>query len=440
LEKTIFPLGLLIIVLLFLAGCRSKDSPEVQCLKEVSHNIKSIDFSSDNSDLTFLKKILDDDSVKIVLLGEQSHMDGTTFIAKAKLIKYLHEELGFNVLAFESGLYDCNKAWEFINNTKDYDWGLKNSIFGLWAWTEEFQDLTRYLQSTLNSPNPIILTGFDAQLSGQISNDSLLEDFDKLNLINKTSEDYKQLFSLLNTLSYSNLRDKNSKIDPSEYNKDTILLNSIISKLQTSSNSKNSFFDSEYWLHVIQGIKVERQYLYDWYTYENKGEQNGTIVSGSFTNPRDVQMGKNLLWLSNKKFNNKKIIVWAANGHIERNFQKITSPEQFRMVFSNTTTMGDVVYKELGRKIYSISFTDFENNRYMRNDVASDSTIEYSLEAAGFDYAFLNARNPNEIKCFKKNFFARFTGQQAEGEWSDITDGMFFIKSIEKSNIKGANK
>src|SRR5262245_22132107 len=45
-------------------------------------------------------------NARIVLLGEQSHGDGTVFLLKARLIEYLHRELGFDVLAFESGLYD----------------------------------------------------------------------------------------------------------------------------------------------------------------------------------------------------------------------------------------------------------------------------------------------------------------------------------------------
>lgn len=34
---------------------------------------------------------------KIVMLGEQSHTDATTFETKIKLIKYLHQEMGFDI-------------------------------------------------------------------------------------------------------------------------------------------------------------------------------------------------------------------------------------------------------------------------------------------------------------------------------------------------------
>ena len=50
----------------------------------------------DFSDLEPLKAVLADK--RIVLLGERTHGDGAAFLAKTRLIKFLHQEMGFDVL------------------------------------------------------------------------------------------------------------------------------------------------------------------------------------------------------------------------------------------------------------------------------------------------------------------------------------------------------
>jgi len=83
--------------------------PRVEWLAKSATRIRSLDPSDgDFSDLEPLRAALK--GARVVMLGEQSHGDGTTFLAKTRLIRFLHEQMGFNVLAFESGLYDRGGA------------------------------------------------------------------------------------------------------------------------------------------------------------------------------------------------------------------------------------------------------------------------------------------------------------------------------------------
>jgi len=63
------------------------------------------------ADLEALKPLLQDK--RIVYLGESSHGAAQYNSAKTRLIQYLHQELGFNVIAFETNLGQCSRSlWQ----------------------------------------------------------------------------------------------------------------------------------------------------------------------------------------------------------------------------------------------------------------------------------------------------------------------------------------
>ena len=108
------------------------------------HPVKSASIgATDLSDLNFLKEVLKDK--RIVLLGEQTHGDGATFEAKVRLIKFLHQQLGFEVLAFESGLYDNYAMYQHVTETNYESSPLKESVFRIWSDAHEFEPLLRYI-------------------------------------------------------------------------------------------------------------------------------------------------------------------------------------------------------------------------------------------------------------------------------------------------------
>src|SRR5262245_18908899 len=59
-------------------------------------------------DLQFFRTVLQ--NRRIVQLGESGHGVAEFNHAKVRLIKFLHEQLGYDVIAFDSGLYECYAA------------------------------------------------------------------------------------------------------------------------------------------------------------------------------------------------------------------------------------------------------------------------------------------------------------------------------------------
>lgn len=89
-----------------LSACVQKDIKQFVVENRVDILSISPD-STDFSDLEAIGKAIGDS--RIVMLGEQDHGDAPTFLAKTRLIKYLHEQKGFNVLAFESDFFALNE-------------------------------------------------------------------------------------------------------------------------------------------------------------------------------------------------------------------------------------------------------------------------------------------------------------------------------------------
>ena len=121
-------------------------------------------------DFSFLKEELK--NTQVVMLGEISHFDGNVFEMKTKIVKYLHQELGYNTIAFESGVYDVWKAQKSISKNENTKLAFENSLFTIWAKKNEFQSFIEFYDQ--NKSN-LKLFGFDNQITGKYGDIRLLQ-------------------------------------------------------------------------------------------------------------------------------------------------------------------------------------------------------------------------------------------------------------------------
>jgi erythromycin esterase len=375
---------------------------------------------SDFSDLQPLKNILE--GKRIVMLGEQSHGDGAAFLAKARLMKFLHREMGFDVFAIESGLFDCEYAGSLIARGVPVREALKKSVFDIWTDSREFQPVIDYLQQSQHTDRPMRFTGFDLQVTGPYGRDSsvpLLRRF----LQNLPEQDTGDAFVLqiLDTLTKRPKRF--AALDTSIRTRFYRSAERLTRRIESSAAMDKAFFAQDF-----RSKTMLARFL--WNVNWNKPDP-------AVMNLRDEQMAKNLLWLSRERYPGKKIIVWAASSHISRNRQEIIgrNNDDSRMV-----PMGHHVWSEMGDSVYTLGFTAYEGTMGLRHRNgtvlarARPGTLEDILHHTGNEYSMLDFRTLPDEHWLQDTVRARPYGYSTMlARWPKMMDGMFYIQTMTPS-------
>ena len=74
--------------------------------------------------------------------------------------------MGFTVLAFESNLFNAERAWLDVQDNNNPLYALQNSTFPIWGKAKEVQPLFNYILSKKDSQTPLRISGFDCQTHG----------------------------------------------------------------------------------------------------------------------------------------------------------------------------------------------------------------------------------------------------------------------------------
>jgi len=379
--------------------------------------IKSIDISDDDfTGYEVLAKKIGD--ANIVLLGEQTHGHGTTFIAKTKIIKYLVENLGFDVLAFESSFYEINKLWDCdLTLSKKMD-STKNEIYGIWSKTEEFKPLINYVMARNAGGKRLDLSGFDCKHEGKYGQKNYVMDLDKFLFENKIKLplDYTKFNILLESL----VRDD---IESKVTSKQIVLFNSVLEMIRIQILQLTKSPETEFWNQELKSLKKQARSC--WVLSKLKGTSRFSA--------RDSAMAENFLWLADTKFKRRKIIVWAASFHIAKGKEYFETNKRFDV--SNLETMGNVVDKNLPKQVYTLGFISSEGNYgewYPKNSPSyainkSPSSFEALVAKTTYSLAFIDIRNLKNEEPFNMAGIDYF---ETKATWNKIFDGLFYIREM----------
>ena len=384
--------------------------------------LRTLDLREPLDDLAPLKEILRD--ARIVQLGENTHGDGACFEAKARLVRFLHEEMGFDVLAFESGLWECDRANELLRKG-DADGAMTSSVFGIWH-VAPVRSLFRYLAERSRAETPLVLAGFDCRRSAGRANRFVDDLGDFLEPAGGAAEADLAALRRLETLMW----EQGDEYQPPE--KDVGAALAAWERLRTRIEGGREKLVGK---HGEAEVAFVARCLDNWRDNEaferSKVGDEGDMRRSS--NLRDAHMAANLRWLADTRYAGKKIITWGATIHLCHGLSGVQmgGRPDFYASYGN---MGEAVHEAFGKSCYTVGFAAHGGQwgiRGARHPVPApkDGSVEDLLHRYGAPFLFLDLRRNGPFA--KPLAMAPMGyGRDIRARWPDVLDAVVFIDEM----------
>lgn len=339
---------------------------------------------------------------KVVAFGEPTHGDGTAFDVRNHFTKHLMQEAGVTMLALEGlGLFDSPSSI------------IESNLAWMWSGSQQARSgLKEFLDK--NDKGSITVKGIDVQ---HHSIDSLFSATEKKlkseaiwndrgpGVMDVLKTKFRQPFS--------------------PANRDTM---------------KMVFKTVDNYIKKLNKVEATETALF----LEN-AKANAMVAFQRSSEPRDLQIAENLLYVANSTETDQSIVAWGANSHLVKSLAYIDNLED-DWSYDNAIPAGEKVNEHLGKDYYVIAFTacggsfgaehlDIENQKIASPKPGS---IEALACAADFsEAAFLDLRRLSKMSSgswLYSPLLARPLGYEFKrASWPLVIDGMVIIRNMEPS-------
>jgi len=366
-------------------------------------------------------------TARVVQLGEPSHGAGTAFSAKARLVQFLHQRLGFDLLIWESGLYDVALAQGGMRGTDDALTAARRGVFSLWTEAVEARPVFDLVKASQTTQRPIEMAGFDMQVTANGSTERCGLELKSFAAALRHPATQKQANAHAVAAVDARRRCFTTRFASVADFEDLTAATSGLRKLiRSQAGHFEAVWGADYTAFLdrtVGNMQADAAQRFE--------AARSPKTTPERENRRDALNAENIRWLLEKRHPRRKAIIWAHNVHV----MKAWYSSDFRDVHLHPRTRdmkptGVFLSEWLGRETYTIGMTTYEGSEGMAVGgpvtpipPSREGTLEAQLHSLAFPYAFLN------LRTLRKPVTARFPKFETVhvDDPSRVFDGLLFI-------------
>ncbi len=352
--------------------------------------------------------------MRVVHLGVSGLGSGAHFLANGRVARFLLEELGFDALIFESGIYDLWRTERALREGRPAREAFQLGLWPFLADSKQLAPLSNYLAERIRGNRPISIAGFDFQFtsgSGAATFGTDLGEFlRQLDVSTPLSDADSPEGQLLRRWLESRLESGTPPPSPPE-----------LARLQEALTET---------AHRVEAVATKDERL-----WSQMLRSTAAFVEGF--DGREEQMSDNLTWLVEEHFQDRRVVVFGTNYHMIRD-RALLPHEYWAGPWPFTT--GERLAEVLGSAVYQIGATSYEGSDRSatpfgrRNDIQADLSpypeFEEWMAATGIDYGIVDLRGAAARGEWAGGIFvARPLGHvPMRSTWSRHLDAILFVR------------